>query len=142
MAFCRLMFNDCKLFRAIERYAGSSYIQHNPHMVDGKQAFIDIFERMSKDYLGKHVSFKRSVAEGNLVVLHCHQEWLSDTSRDWAGIDIFHFDNDSKIVNAGKCCKWRPLIVRMAIRYSDAKCLLSHLAPPVGHRHRKTPMPG
>lgn len=98
MAFYRLMFNDCKPFEAIERYAGSSYTQHNPHVADGKQAFIDYFERMAKDYPGKHVSFKRSVAEGNLVVLHCHQVWPSDTSKDWAGIDIFRFDDDGKIV--------------------------------------------
>ena len=98
MAFYRLMFNDCKPFEAIERYAGNSYTQHNPHVADGKQAFIDYFERMAKDYPGKHVSFKRCVAEGNLVVLHCHQVWPSDTSKDWAGIDIFRFDDDGKIV--------------------------------------------
>ncbi|WP_209025851.1 nuclear transport factor 2 family protein [Legionella israelensis] len=94
--FYDLMFNKNKPDQAIAKYVGDTYIQHNPHVKDGKDGFIEYFRRMAKEYPGKKVTFKKIIAENNFVVLHCLQEWPGD--KNYAGIDIFRLSESGKIL--------------------------------------------
>lgn len=82
--------------RAVEQYVGDQYRQHNPLVADGKQAFIDYFTEMARDYPGKSIRFIRAVAEDDLVALHTHQIWPGN--EEYVTMDFFRFDESGKIV--------------------------------------------
>jgi predicted SnoaL-like aldol condensation-catalyzing enzyme len=82
--------------RAVELYVGDEYIQHNPLVANGKQAFIVYFDRMAQEYPNKSIEFIRAVAEEDLVALHTHQIWPD--GEEYVTMDFFRFDPDGKIV--------------------------------------------
>lgn len=82
--------------QAVEQYVGDQYIQHNPLVGDGKDAFIAYFDQMHREYPNKQIEFVRAVAAGNLVALHTHQIWPGD--KQYVTMDFFRFDEQGKIV--------------------------------------------
>jgi predicted SnoaL-like aldol condensation-catalyzing enzyme len=81
--------------KAIELYVGDEYIQHNPHVSDGKAGFIAYFERMQKEYPNKSIEFVRCIIEEDLVALHTHQTWPKNDQ--YVTMDFFRFDENGKI---------------------------------------------
>lgn len=82
--------------KAVKRYVGDQYIQHNPDVEDGTQGFIDYFEKMQVEYPEKSIEFVRCIAEGDLVALHTHQTWPGND--EYITMDFFKFDKKGKIV--------------------------------------------
>ncbi len=82
--------------RAIELYVGDQYIQHNPDVGDGKEPFVEYFERMHAEYPNKKIEFVRAIEEGDLVALHTHQVWPGGD--EYVTMDFFRFDSNGKIV--------------------------------------------
>lgn len=82
--------------KAVERYVGAVYIQHNPLVGDGKRSFIEYFDAMAKKYPEKVIEFVRALAEGDLVALHTHQTWPGN--EEYVTMDFFRFDENGKIV--------------------------------------------
>jgi predicted SnoaL-like aldol condensation-catalyzing enzyme len=82
--------------KAVERYVGKEYIQHNPTVRNGKTGFIDYFQEMARLYPEKSIDFVRVIAEGDLVALHTHQVWPGGD--EYVTMDFFRFDDSGKII--------------------------------------------
>lgn len=95
--FYELAFNQHKLQEAVNKHIGKEYLQHNPSVADGGQAFIDAFAPFLKEHPQSRASVKRVIAEGDLVMVHVHSQ-MNAKNRGEAVVDIFRLDNNGKIV--------------------------------------------
>lgn len=69
-AYLDLMINQRRVREAMERYVAADYIQHNPKMPDGREASTTALEALSKSMPELTMEVKRTVAEGDMVVVH------------------------------------------------------------------------
>ncbi|WP_084349703.1 nuclear transport factor 2 family protein [Moraxella oblonga] len=97
IAFYEMAFNQHKVAEATAKYVGDTYLQHNPTVADGGQAFIDAFVPFLKQHPKSSAKIHRVIAEGDLVVLHVHSR-LDENDKGEAVVDIFRFDDNGKIV--------------------------------------------
>lgn len=85
-------------YQAVDKYIGDKYIQHNPHVPDGKQALVNFVKSMIPESgkIKPYGEIVRVIAEGDLVMLHikCYS-WPSKNGGSL--IDIFRV-KDGKIV--------------------------------------------
>jgi hypothetical protein len=63
--------------RAVAKYLGPHYRQHNPGAADGPEPFIAFVKRFAQIYPDFRFESKRIIAEGNYVVLHFSNDLLS-----------------------------------------------------------------
>lgn len=95
-AFYELAFNQHRPTEAARLYIGDRYIQHNPNVPNGAEAFYGYFEGFFRQNPQSRVTIHRVIADGDLVALHLHsQQTPDDPGR--AIVDIFRVEN-GKIV--------------------------------------------
>lgn len=68
------------------------YIQHNPLFPDGTQFIVDFLKQVKK----VPCEVKRLAIDGDLAFVHVR--YLDWGGQETAGVDIFRFDEDGKIV--------------------------------------------
>jgi predicted SnoaL-like aldol condensation-catalyzing enzyme len=90
--FYELAFNQRQPEAAVEKYLGPIYRQHNPMAADGAQPFIGFVRWITGENPGLRMDFKRFIAEGDMVVVHCHLV-PSPGARGTAVMDIFRLEN-------------------------------------------------
>jgi predicted SnoaL-like aldol condensation-catalyzing enzyme len=94
--FFDLAFVQREPAQAAERYLGATYTQHNPTAPDGAAVFPDLINGLFAQAPDASFHLKRSVAEGDLVVLHYHMTLFPDDLGQ-AVIDVFRVE-DGRIV--------------------------------------------
>ena len=90
--FYELAFNGKEPERAVERYIGPRYVQHNPQAPDGPEAFIG-FVRAFPD---ASVDIRRVFADGDIVITHSLLKFTPDDLGTVA-VDFFRLE-DGKVV--------------------------------------------
>ncbi len=91
VAFYERFFNQHDL-SAADRYLGEVYIQHNPNVPNGREAFVEGFTRVFAQFPQRHSQIVRAIAERYLVVLHVHLT-KSPEDQGAAVVDIFRVDH-------------------------------------------------
>jgi predicted SnoaL-like aldol condensation-catalyzing enzyme len=101
LALYELMINQKKSEEATARFLSPDYIQHNPLIADGSVALGQYFGKVTRERAKARVVVHRIVAVGDYVFAHVNfLNLFNDDPQDTgvAGVDIYRFDADGKVV--------------------------------------------
>jgi predicted SnoaL-like aldol condensation-catalyzing enzyme len=76
---------------AVSEHIGDKFIQHNPQVPDGAEAFIGFVHSMRSQFPGMHLEIKRAITHGDMVVTHSHMT-LTPGEPGLALADFFRFE--------------------------------------------------
>ena len=93
--FVELFYARRQVRLAFEKHVGDTYIQHNPNLVDGREAAIAMLEPLFSAP-GASFEIKRVLVDGDLAAVHLHGR-RSPEVRGGAVVDLFRISN-GKIV--------------------------------------------
>ena len=90
----QVFVNRADVKEIAEKYVHPDYIQHNPYVATGREAFIKaVGGWMANAPETARWEIKRVIADGDYIVLHVHSFDTSKKSPGRAGVDIFRVEN-------------------------------------------------
>src|SRR5580698_8846030 len=91
--FLDTAFNIGEPETAVSEHVGDKFVQHNPQVADGAEAFIGFVTSMRSQFPGMHLEVKRVITQGQMVVTHSHLT-LIPGKPGLALADFFRFEGD------------------------------------------------
>jgi predicted SnoaL-like aldol condensation-catalyzing enzyme len=91
--FVEIFYRQKNVRKAFMEYVSEDYIQHNPSIIDGREAAIEMLEpKFSQS--GASFEVKRILVDGNLAMVHLHGRMSAD-SLGGAVADIYRLEIDA-----------------------------------------------
>ncbi|HMD25956.1 MAG TPA: ester cyclase [Streptosporangiaceae bacterium] len=94
--FLDMAFNLGEPAAAVSEHLGGMFVQHNPQVADGAEAFIGFVNSMRSQFPGMHLEIKRVITQGKMVVTHSHLT-LIPGKPGLALADFFRFEGDKVV---------------------------------------------
>jgi predicted SnoaL-like aldol condensation-catalyzing enzyme len=94
--FLDTAFNLGEPETAVSEHLGGKFVQHNPQVADGAEAFIGFVHSMRSQFPEMHLEIKRVITQGHMVVTHSHMT-LTPGESGLALADFFRFE-DGKVM--------------------------------------------
>jgi predicted SnoaL-like aldol condensation-catalyzing enzyme len=94
--FLDTAFNLGEPETAVAEHVSDKYVQHNPRVADGAEAFIEFVHSMRSQFPEMHLEIKRVITQGQMVVTHSHMT-LTPGEPGLAIADFFRFEGDKMV---------------------------------------------